>query len=292
MTRAARDAWSTRCPSGVGVSIRAVMAAIEQPVGSGGEERAAGRSGRVARARELRERGWLLREIAAEMGVVAQTVFAWLDDPDGSKLRERKQRYGGVCVDCDERVRRACQGRRAVVCARSGGRASERGGRARALSRRSVSSSVATVTRRRPVIGTPIKRAGWGSTRARRALYADGCWPWSSIAVKVFGRWNDAIHAAGFAPTPSGRYDRERASPAASTRSSAQGSRITTRTRALALTARGPRATADVGPRRIVAVQTPASGRRGRARSGLDRIWRQRWTRAVSVALRTRRRRG
>jgi hypothetical protein len=29
--------------------------------------------------------------------------------------------------------------------------------------------------------------------------------------VKVFGRWNDAIRAAGFAPTPSGRYDRERA---------------------------------------------------------------------------------
>lgn len=81
-------------------------------------------------------------------------------------------------------------------------------------------------------------------------------------------------------------------SPAASTRSRAQGSRMTTRTRALALTARGPRATADVGPRRIVAVQTPGSGRRGRARSGLDRIWRQRWTRAVSVALRTRRRRG
>ena len=148
-----------------------MMAAIEQPVGSGGEERAAGRSGRVARSRELRERGWLLREIAAEMGVVAQTVFAWLDDPDGSNLRARKQRYGGVCVDCDERVRRACQGRRAVVVrAAAGERASERGGRARALSRRSVSSSVATVTRRRPVIGTPIKRAGWGSTRAPRVL--------------------------------------------------------------------------------------------------------------------------
>lgn len=125
MTRAARDAWSTRCPSGVGVSIRAVMAAIEQPVGSGGEERAAGRSGRVAGARELRERGWLLREIAAEMGVVAQTVFAWLDDPDGSKLRERKQRYGGVCVDATSGSDgRARAGARWCVRAAAGERAS------------------------------------------------------------------------------------------------------------------------------------------------------------------------
>jgi len=26
--------------------------------------------------------------------------------------------------------------------------------------------------------------------------------------IGLFGRWNDAIAAAGFAPTPTGRYDR------------------------------------------------------------------------------------
>jgi len=293
MTRAARDAWSTRCPSGVGVSIRAVMAAIEQPVGSGGEERAAGRSGRVARARELRERGWLLREIAAEMGVVAQTVFAWLDDPDGSKLRARKQRYGGVCVDCDERVRRACQGRRAVVCARSGGRASERARWTRAR----IIEAIGEFERR---YGHAPTASDWNPNQARRmgqharapralrrrllAVELD-----SDQGLRSLERRDPRCRLC--AHTVRALRPRAR-SPAASTRSRAQGSRMTTRTRALALTARGPRATADVGPRRIVAVQTPASSRRGRARSGLDRIWRQRWTRAVSVALRTRRRRG
>jgi hypothetical protein len=100
----------------VGVSLYG-DGAVEQPVGGGGEERAAGRSARVARAREL-------REIAAEMGVVTQTVVACFDDPDGLKLRERKQRYGGA-------ARTAALGRagptgvpgrrRVVVCVRSVG---------------------------------------------------------------------------------------------------------------------------------------------------------------------------
>lgn len=169
MTRAVRDAWSTRCPSGVRASIRAVMAATEQPVGSGGEERAAGRSGPASCAsgggccarsgrrwvswRRRYSRGWMIltaRSCARASSTTA--ACAWT-----AALR----RAGPTGVPGR---------RRAVVCARSGGRASERGGRARALSRRSVSSSVATVTRRRPVIGTPIKRAGWGSTRAPRAF--------------------------------------------------------------------------------------------------------------------------
>jgi transposase len=42
----------------------------------------------------------VLREIAEEMGVAIQTVHDWLSDPDGSKLKARKQRYAGRCVDC------------------------------------------------------------------------------------------------------------------------------------------------------------------------------------------------
>jgi hypothetical protein len=42
----------------------------------------------------------VLREIAEEMGVAIQTVHDWLSDPDGSKLKARKLRYAGRCVDC------------------------------------------------------------------------------------------------------------------------------------------------------------------------------------------------
>jgi hypothetical protein len=61
---------------------------------------AAPRAERVARARTLRGEGRVLREIAEEMGVAIQTVHDWLSDPDGSKLKARKRRYAGRCVDC------------------------------------------------------------------------------------------------------------------------------------------------------------------------------------------------
>jgi len=54
----------------------------------------------VAEASRLRHEGLLLREIAARLGVSAKTVHAWLSDPDGSKARERKQRYRAICVAC------------------------------------------------------------------------------------------------------------------------------------------------------------------------------------------------
>lgn len=51
-------------------------------------------------ARELRGGGLLLREIAERMGVAVSTVGSWLTDPDGSRLRARKDGYRGVCEVC------------------------------------------------------------------------------------------------------------------------------------------------------------------------------------------------
>jgi transposase len=172
------------------------------------------RQRRVAQARGLRAQGLLLREIAAEMGVAVQTVFAWLDDPDGSKLRERKERYRGSCVDCgaptsgsDGRAKaparcRACAQRRASEQAR--------------WTRASIVAAIGEFDRR---YGHPPSSNDWNPVQARKLghharaerFYADGCWPWSGQVLKVFGRWNDAIRAAGFAPAAPGHYDRRRA---------------------------------------------------------------------------------
>ena len=54
----------------------------------------------MARARELRAQGMILRDIAADIGVARPTVHQWLTDPDGVKTRARRARYGGQCADC------------------------------------------------------------------------------------------------------------------------------------------------------------------------------------------------
>jgi hypothetical protein len=55
---------------------------------------------RVAEARRLRDRGMLLRELAAHFGVALQTVQVWISDPDGTAARARKDRYAGTCEVC------------------------------------------------------------------------------------------------------------------------------------------------------------------------------------------------
>lgn len=81
------------------------------------------RTERVAEAQRLRSDGLRLREIGERMGAATQTVHAWLSDPDGSRLKARKDSYRGSCEDCGAptdgsngasnapRYCRTCQGR-------------------------------------------------------------------------------------------------------------------------------------------------------------------------------------
>ena len=48
----------------------------------------------------MRAEGYLLREIAEALGVGKQTVHSWLVDPDGAKMRARKDTYRGTCESC------------------------------------------------------------------------------------------------------------------------------------------------------------------------------------------------
>jgi transposase len=62
------------------------------------------RLAKAAEAQRLRDEGLLLREIAERMDAKLKTVHSWLTDPDGSKLRARKDGYRGKCVDCGART--------------------------------------------------------------------------------------------------------------------------------------------------------------------------------------------
>lgn len=55
---------------------------------------------RVRQVRELREQGLPLREIAARLGIGTQMVHHYLSDPSGEKVRARKLKRHGACVDC------------------------------------------------------------------------------------------------------------------------------------------------------------------------------------------------
>lgn len=57
---------------------------------------------RVQRARELRHRGLLEREIGEQLGVSRKTINAWLNDPEGDAAKRRKRGYAQRCVDCNE----------------------------------------------------------------------------------------------------------------------------------------------------------------------------------------------
>lgn len=54
----------------------------------------------AARAREIRDGGALIQDIAAELGVSRSYASELLHDPDGSRARARKDSYAGVCEDC------------------------------------------------------------------------------------------------------------------------------------------------------------------------------------------------
>lgn len=58
------------------------------------------RAQRLQQIVELRERGLSYRQVADQLGLTTSGVRSIINDPDGSKQRERKKRYQGVCVEC------------------------------------------------------------------------------------------------------------------------------------------------------------------------------------------------
>lgn len=160
------------------------------------------RQEKVAIARHLAERGLNQGRIAAEMGVARTTVQGWLGDPDGSKLRARKDSYRGTCVDCggptDGSNGPGSAPERCCHCA------------PRAAMTWTGETIVAAIQRwARLHNGAPPTSYEWNpamgrSGRARRPLDY-------SAVQREFGSWSEGIRAAGFERLAVGRPRRQRA---------------------------------------------------------------------------------
>lgn len=157
------------------------------------------RADRVRQAQALRGEGLLLREIAEHMGAAVATISAYLRDPDGSKLRARKDSYRGECVDCgrptDGTNGRDRAPKRCSACSIA---------YQTVWSRESI---VAAIQRWAGLYGEPPGEADWtpGHPSAKRRpwrteRYRSGHYPNSSTIDNYFGSWNAAIEAAGFEP--------------------------------------------------------------------------------------------
>ena len=163
------------------------------------------RAEKARQAQALRDQGLLLREIAERMGAKLATVHAWIADPDGSKLRARKDSYRGTCRECGAPTSgHAGPSKAAELCASCNGRL--QGGKNRLWTQELV---VARIREWNDIYGEPPAGPDWMPAKARaindpererRFLDAKGHWPNVVSVIRLFGTWNAAITAAGFTP--------------------------------------------------------------------------------------------
>lgn len=146
----------------------------------------AARLDRAPRARELRDRGLKLEAIAREMGISRSYVHSLLQDPDGSKDKERKHQYGGLCADCGKPTD-GSNGR---------GKAPERCAPC-ASAENAVWTPEAIVLAIREWVeaygNIPTSVDWWHASDHHPAK--------TTVQIR-FGSWNAGIEAAGFDPNP------------------------------------------------------------------------------------------
>lgn len=166
---------------------------------------------RLAQARQMRNEGQLLRQIAARFGVTPGAIHTWLVDPDGEIARARKDSYRGTCIDCgkptDGSAGRNKGPTRCNPCQRT---RSRKDGEA---------YIIASIQEWAQLFGDPPSAVDWNRQLAtaqsapwRIQRYDDTGRPWPSVpsAQYLFGSWSKAIGAAGYEPLkPGERRDPE-----------------------------------------------------------------------------------
>lgn len=157
------------------------------------------RAKRAKQIERLARRGLGTLEIAAELGLARSTINIYRRDPDGSRHRQRLERYRGRCRDCGR------------LTSGSGGRARTpaRCRRCAGAQRRLWPSELILqrITEWTEETGSPPRVRDWspahapaGHQGAGRYLAERGHWPSASVVVARFGSFPAAVTRAGLKP--------------------------------------------------------------------------------------------
>ncbi len=160
----------------------------------------------IARLRD--QEGLMWREIGARLGLSRSIVQEYYADPTGEKVRARKDRYRGSCVDCgaptDGSAGPGKAPRRCIQCA-----AIVAGAERKIWDRDTIIAAIQWWAEEH---GEPPGSADFNETQARTALHdeararrterykAKGAIPCHTTVYREFGSWNAALEAAGFRP--------------------------------------------------------------------------------------------
>lgn len=156
---------------------------------------------------------WTRKQVAEHLGMNPATVRNLLNDPDGSKQRERRKRYQGVCGACgaptDGSSGRAKAPARCAACS-----AAEQH-HDRYWTQATIIAAFQAFNRKmgRPpttpdVMGSPSIRARVSAARVaeiREAKESGVRMPHPWVVQREFGSWNQALRVAGFEPNAVGR---------------------------------------------------------------------------------------
>jgi predicted transcriptional regulator len=169
---------------------------------------------RIATVRELRARGLLQREIAAEMGISRNNVSDLLADPENTKKRARRLIYGGTCKRCGA-LTDGSQGNKASPeickdCAALELHEQREWTKERIIAafitfRERVGRAPTTVDIH-VLSGAPSIERRLSDARVAeiKALPRDLRLPHYDLVRREFGSWPAALEAAGLPPNPTG----------------------------------------------------------------------------------------
>lgn len=135
--------------------------------------------------------------VAAQLGLAPSTVSNYLSDPTGSKAEARKASYGRPCENCG-RITTGCNGKEQApkVCGRclAAQAHDERyWNRERVLTRIKMFHAIH---------GRVPFSPEWLYSESRAALVENDniVYPYTSVVLREFGTWLNAIREAGFEP--------------------------------------------------------------------------------------------
>lgn len=148
--------------------------------------------------RALRDEGLTLAEAAVRLGITRSWASSVDTDPDGSKVRARKDGYRGSCIDCGKRTDGSNGASRAPErCAHCAPRQNA------VWSRERIIDAIRDFYAEHGRVPTAVE-FGAGVTNAEHVAWL----PFYSTLRFWFGTAEAAIRAAGFEPRPAGRYAR------------------------------------------------------------------------------------